>query len=192
MQANYIHAILGKRVDAYLKAKENGGKTFPDFRGAAVVDDLNQCVELMSIYRTAQEKTDAARAVKVAAEEKVFCEEQNQKAERAVSEALQIIRDGGILNNSTIQFYRSKYESSTYSVVNYLMRKYQVDVPLRTQGWINDKLANATIEDRRCVCLQYIRSGNCRGSQKFFECMNALIQAVSIQGPEQVKGDEAA
>ncbi len=192
LQAAYIHEILAKRVDIYLKAKENGGKIFPDFHGAAVVNDLAKCVELMAIYRAAQKEKALARAAQAAAEEKLFCEEQNRKAEQAISDALRTVRSGGILKNDEIRFYRSKYHFSTYSIVNYLMRKYQVDVPLRTQGWINDKLSSTTIENGRCVCLQYFRSGNGQGSQKFFECMNTLIQAVLEQLPEQVECNKVA
>ena len=192
LQSNYIHEILAKRVDIYLKAKENGGKTFPDFHGAAVAGDLDQCVELMAIYRATQRELEAARIAKATADEKAYCEEQNKKAEQAILDALQIVRTGGILKNTEICVYRSKYDSSTYSIVNYLMRKYHVDVPLRTQGWINEKLASATIQNGKCEHLQFFRSKNGRCSQKFFECMNALIQAVLTPVPEQTKGDEAA
>lgn len=191
-QADYVQEILNSHVHTYLKAKENGGETFPDFYGAAVLNDLAKCTELAATYRAAQKEKDAARAAQIAAEEKAFCEEQNKQAEQAVSEALRVIRSGGVLKNTKIQFYRSQYDSSTYSVVNYLMRKYQVNVPLRTQGWINEKLVSATIQDGSCEHLQYYRVKNGRYSQKFFEYMNALIQAVLTQAPEEAGGEEAA
>ena len=65
------------------------------------------------------------------------------------------------------------------------MRQYQVEVPLRTQGWINDKLVNATVKGGKCEHLQYFCSKGGRGSQKFFECMNALIRAVTAQMSEE-------
>ena len=102
-----------------------------------------------------------------------------------ISAAIQSIREGGILKNTTIVFYQSRYHSSSYSIVNYLMRLYHVDVPLRTQGWINDRLSSVTIQDGRCVSLQFFRSRNGRGSQKFFECMDALIRAAAVSAPEQ-------
>lgn len=40
-------------------------------------------------------------------------------------------------------------------IVNHIMRRYQVDVPLRTQGWINDKLISVTIENGKCEHLRY-------------------------------------
>lgn len=183
-QTKYIQKLLADHVSTYLKARENGGQSFPDFIGALVLDNLAQCVELSAVYRAKRQAETAEHHAQVEAEERAYCETQNKAAEQMVSAAVQIIRDGGVLKNDTIKFYRSCYSVSSYSTVNYLMRLYHVEVPLRTQGWINDKLVNATIEEGRCTHLQYLRSKGGRCSQKFFECMEALIQAVSAQTSE--------
>lgn len=73
------------------------------------------------------------------------------------------------------------YDSSTYSIVNHLMRRYQVDVPLRTQGWINDKLISVTIENGKCEHLRYMRSKGAQCSQKIFDCMHELILKVCLE-----------
>lgn len=126
---------------------------------------------------------ESAHRIRAAEEKKAYCEAQNKEAEEMVSAAIQTIREGGILRNTTVVFYQSRYHSSAYSIVNYLMRLYHVSVPLRTQGWINDKLHSATIEDGKCEHLQYYRAQNGRVSQKFFDCMRELIQAVAEQTP---------
>lgn len=184
-QTAYIRSLLDDHVSAYLKSKKTGGQTFPDFAGALVLNELAKCSELSAVYRAKQQAEAEAHHTFVEAENRAYCEEQNRVAEQAVSAAIQVIREGGILENQTVVFYRSRYDSSTCSIFNYLMRQYQVDVPLRTQGWINKKLASATIQDGRCENLRYLRYKNCRGSQKFFECMNTLIRAVTQQAPEQ-------
>ena len=145
-QTAYIRNLLDGHVSAYLKSKENGGQSFPDFIGALVMNELDRCAELSMVYRTKQQAEVEAHRARVEAEDKAYCEAQNQVAERAVSEALQTIREGGILKNQTITLYQSRCNSSAYSIFNYLMRQYQVEVPLRTQGWINDKLCSAVIE----------------------------------------------
>lgn len=77
-----------------------------------------------------------------------------------------------------------------YSIVNYLMRRYHVEVPLRTQGWIKERLVNATIENGKCERLQYYRRTKTgRGSQKFFQCMNELIRAVTAQITEKQEAE---
>ena len=60
----------------------------------------------------------------------------------------------------------------------FLMRRYKVGVPLRTQGWICSKLANVTIKDGRCDGLQYYKAKGTACSQRFFDCMNELVQKV--------------
>lgn len=189
VQTDYIRDIFTRWVNIYLEAKENGGKTFPDFHGAAVVDDLANCIELAAIYKAAQQEKELARAARVAEEDRLFCVERNKESEQAVSEAIQIIRNGGILKNKTVEFYRSRYDFRAYSIVNYLMRLYHVDIPLRTQGWINDKLSSATIQDGKCEHVQYFRSKNGRCSQKFFGFMNDLIRAAAAQTPKETKDD---
>lgn len=183
-QTKYIQKLLADHVSTYLKAQENGGQTFPDFMGALVMDSLDQCVELSAVYRAKRQAEAAEEQARVEAEEKAYCEAQNKAAEQMVSDAVQIIRDGGVLKNDTIRLYRNRYSASSYSIVTYLMRLHHVEVPLRTQGWINDKLVNATIEKGSCIQVQYLRSKGARCSQKFFECMEALIQTVRAQSSE--------
>lgn len=59
-----------------------------------------------------------------------------------------------------------------------LKERYKVGVPLRTQGWICSKLANVTIKDGRCDGLQYYKAKGAACSQRFFDCMNELVQKV--------------
>ena len=161
--------------------EQYGGETFPDFVGALVMDDLSRCAELSAAHQAMWRKERQAAAVRAAEEEKAFCEEQNRIAEKAVSDAIQVIRNGGVLKNDTVKFYRSRYHASAYSIALYLMRQYHVDVPLRTQGWINNKLVSVTIKDGWCTGERYLCSGKKRGSEKFFIYMDRLIRVVTEQ-----------
>ena len=178
-QADYIKAILDGHVSTYLASKESGGETFPDYIGALVLGELPACRELSAIYKDKCREKDRERKAKADAEDRAYCRERNQLAEQQVQDALRIIREGGMLQNDTVEFYRSRHDSSACSIVLYLMRKYQVDVPLRTQGWINERLANATIADGRCSHLQFWGTKKDRASQRFVDCMNQLIRAVA-------------
>lgn len=166
-QTEYIRNLLNRHINAYL----NGGQTFPDFIGALVMNEVAKCVELSAAYRAKKQAEETARQARAEGEEQAYCEVQNKAANQVVSKAIQIIWNGGTLKNETVTFYRSRYSASSYSIVNHLMRMYHVDVPLRTQGWINDKLVNATIKDGKCEHLQYLRSKGGRCSQKFFNCI---------------------
>ena len=62
--------------------------------------------------------------------------------------------------------------------IMYLMREYHIDVPLRTQGWIKERLASATVQEDFCGSVTYYRAKKSQCSQKFFGCMRDLILAV--------------
>ena len=118
---------------------------------------------------------------KIAAEEaekrRREAEEINAKAKQEIEAAVKIIREGGRLNNDRID-YRVGDVGHNEPIVLFLMRRYKVGVPLRTQGWICSKLANVTIKDGRCDGLQYYKAKGAACSQRFFDCMNELVQKV--------------
>ncbi len=175
-QADYIKILVDQHVSVYLSSKESGGASFPDFIGAAVLDELAQCRELSSIYKAKTRAEREARRAKVEAEEKKRREEVNREAERQIHQATHVLRFGGVLENQPIRFYREDGGIGKYSIVNHLMRLYGVDVPLRTQGWINEKLVSVTVRDGRCTNIRYLKSNGGRCSEKFFECIDELIR----------------
>ena len=44
------------------------------------------------------------------------------------------------------------------SLILYLMREYHVNVPLRTQGWIKERLTAATVQEDFCGSVTYYRA----------------------------------
>lgn len=139
----------------------------------------NQMRESRKIFAENEEKKRKEREEQREAENQAFVQQKNAYAEQIVDKALNILRNGGKLENETVIFYKSRYNHSGYSILNYLMRKYGVKVPIRTQGWINEKLVSVIIENGKCENLQYYRSKGAQCSQKFFDCMNELIAAVT-------------
>ena len=177
-QADYIRGILEQRVASYLESKENNGESFPDFIGALVLGELKTCCELSVKYRAKKHKEALERQARAEAEDRSFCEQQNGLADQKVQQALHILKCGGELKNEIIQFFRSKSEVTSYTIINYLLRMHKVNVPLRTQGWINSKLVSVTIENGRCGHLRYKKSKGGQCSQRFFDCINELLQKV--------------
>ena len=100
-QADYIKAILDGHVSTYLESKESSGKTFPDYIGALVLDELPACRELSAIYKSKCREKEQERKAKADAEDRAYCQERNQRAEQQVQEAIRIIREGGVLQNDT-------------------------------------------------------------------------------------------
>lgn len=180
-QASYIKKLFDNNVACFGASKENGGESFPDYVGALILGELDKCVALSAVYRKKEDEVAKERRTKAEAEERAFCEEQNRLSEQAVQEAIRTIKDGGVLQNQTVKFYRSRYRCNAFSIVNYLMRKYGVNVPLRTQGWINEKLTSVTIENGKCEHLRYMRAKGAQCSQRFFDCMSELIHNVCAE-----------
>ena len=48
--------------------------------------------------------------------------------------------------NNSLCYYKEDGSLVETSLILYLMRKYHVNVPLRTQGWIKERLASATVQ----------------------------------------------
>ena len=141
----------------------------------------NQMWESRKAFAENQHKKRLEQAAQREAEDQAFIAERNAQAEQIVNKAMEVLRNGGKLENQTVIFYESRYEHSSYSIINYLMRKYGVNVPIRTQGWINEKLVCAKVEDGKCEHLQYYKAKGAQCSQKFFDCMNELLAKVNAQ-----------
>ena len=177
-QADYIHGILNEHLMRYTASKENGGKTFPDYVGALMADELDHCIQLSKIYRSLKQQEDEMRQAQIAEQDRVYQQSVNTEKEKAVGAALQIIRSGGTLKNDTLCYYKDDGSFIETSLILYLMREYHIDVPLRTQGWIKERLASATVQEDFCGSVTYYRAKKSPCSQKFFGCMRDLILAV--------------
>lgn len=161
----------------YLQSEKNGGLTHPDYVGACVLNKLDECMKLSEVHQEYIRKEKEKIAAEEAEKRRREAEEINAKAKQEIEAAVKIIREGGRLNNDRID-YRVGDVGHNEPIVLLLMRRYKVGVPLRTQGWICSKLANVTIKDGRCDGLQYYKAKGAACSQRFFDCMNELVQKV--------------
>ena len=178
--------MVGDRMDTdVISGMESGMSTVLVLSGCSTKDTLKTYAYLPTMVLNGV--GDIASMAKAKEEEKAFCQEQNDLATQAVLEAIHIVKTNGILENKTLKFFRDRYNSKSFSVVNYLMRKYEVNVPLRTQGWINDKLVSVTIENGRCEHLKYMKAKGGQCSQRFFDCMNELIQKVTTEAVPELE-----
>ena len=177
-QADYIHGILNEHLMRYTASKESEGKTFPDYIGALMADELDQCMQLSSIYLDHEQKANAIRQAQIAEQERAHWQAVNAETETVVAAALQTIRSGGTLRNEPIRYYKDDGTLVETSLILYLMREYHINVPIRTQGWIKERLATANVQEDFCGSVTYYRAKKSQCSQKFFGCMRNLIAAV--------------
>lgn len=112
------------------------------------------------------------------AEDEAYCQEKKRKMQAAIDEAVNTIRNGGTLHNKKITLYRGRYDSSTYSLINYLSRLYDVPFPLKVQGWVNEHLGFVVIQNSKAE--SYTSRKNHR-SATFFAYMDKLIAAICAE-----------
>ena len=146
-----------------------------------MADELDHCIQLSKIYQANKQQEDEIRQAQIAEQDRVYQQSVNTEKEKAVGAALQIIRSGGTLKNDTLCYYKDDGSFVETSLILYLMREYHIDVPLRTQGWINEKLTSVTIENGKCEHLRYMRAKGAQCSQRFFDCMSELIHNVCAE-----------
>lgn len=130
------------------------------------------------------------REVKREAEEQSYVEEQNKKAEEIISQAEQAIINKQNVQNKDVTIYKSKYESNTTSLILYLMKKHNINIPLKTQGWINRALTTITYdEEGDNYGYRYYNSS--ADSTTFYKYLNQLILKIKEKYGtiEQVNND---
>ena len=116
--------------------------------------------------RAAQEAKRQAEIAEREAREKAEEEKRLAEMEKIISEAENTIRTQGTLNNV-------KFEGST--IVLYLFKKHGVNVPLKTQGWVNKALAKVMYYDGRIGYSYYNTS---KDSTVFFKYLKELEEKI--------------
>lgn len=182
-QADYISTWLGEKVKQYQKAKATGGETAPDYIGALVLQELDQCVSLFAVYRDHYERR---RQEWIAAAQKERDErgmEVNRQLENAVADAEKKLIDGGMIDNVKIEVYQSGRGSRWTNLIRCLLEKYNIAVPIRTLGWINNSLTRVTIMEANKIRVSYLQASGSRskGSEKVFNCLYQLVDAIKQQ-----------
>lgn len=182
-QTAYIRRLLDDRVSSYLKSKENFGQRSPDFYGALVLNELDICEKLSAKYKKMKEVEHKARMEQQAQKERQRVADGKIKSAEQLFKAKEILRNGGRLDNDDYDVWEMTSDGAScksYSIILYLMREYGIKVPLRTQGWINERLIYMIVsKEGRATACQYNRTRKTqKGSQAAFDYMNDLIAAV--------------
>lgn len=171
---NYHKAILSRIMDnSYFKAIEIEFSKHidPSLENQMLESRKNNLIRREMIAQERKEKRDA--------EEQAFIQQQNDEAKRLIEQAIAVFKSGnGKLENYDITFYETRYHGKTYSIINYLARKYGVKIPIKTQGWINGNLVNITLENWSCENCQYRSKKGGKCSTKIFECMTELAHNI--------------
>lgn len=114
----------------------------------------------------AQKAKEQAEIAEREAREKAEKERHLAEMEKTILEAENTIRTHGML-------YNEEFEGST--IILYLLKKYGVNVPLKTQGWVNKALAKVWYRDGEITYNYYKTS---RDSTVFYEYLKELEEKI--------------
>lgn len=127
-------------------------------------------------YLEERERKDRERQAELQAEEKRRLEALQAQTQSQRQAAVDVLKNGGTLRNQDITVYRTLHNSSVYSIINYLAREYGVNIPIKTQGWINSTLLEITVENGKMTGGRIMYGKN--QSTVIYKYMNQLIEAV--------------
>lgn len=144
-QGAYISAILSARKQAWQDAKEDPQK-FPDCIGAAICGELDQWLEVSAAYKARREAEERAKAEERAAREEAERREQDAREKSELNAFFEKLRKPGRVEDG----------AKAVKAADAL----GVKVPLRTRGFMLEKLAAFTVEaDGHVEHIQYYRNG---------------------------------
>lgn len=106
-----------------------------------------------------------------------FVKEHNKIAFNKITEAKQAIINKEKVNNIQITIYKSKYEYNNISIILQMMKMYDINVPLKTQGWINNALANIFYDTKNNE-YSYAYYSSSKNSEVFRKYLNELVNKI--------------
>ena len=114
--------------------------------------------------------------------DKKYCEEKNKIVEKKITKTIEQFKHDGEIKNDTVEIYKSRYASSSYSVINHIARMYNVNIPLKVQGWINEHLVAIYIKDGEINGYTHHKGHK---STTIFKYINQLIEAINTEADSE-------
>lgn len=144
-QGAYVSALLNARKQAWQDAKEDP-QWFPNCIGAAICGELDKWLEVSAAYKARREAEERAKAEERAAREEAERKEQEAREREEMAAYMELLRKPGRVEDGAMAVKAAD--------------ALGVKIPLRTRGFMLEKLATFTVEDDGHVeRIQYRRNG---------------------------------
>lgn len=65
--------------------------------------------------------------------------------------------------------------------MNYLFKRYEVNLPIKVQGWVNQSLINITFKDGNAVSFTFLKGRELKTFPRYF---GKLLEAIHIKRNE--------
>lgn len=165
-QADYIHKLLSDHIRYYIAARDNGG-TFADFVGAAVLGELENCVELSAKLRAKMEAKEEAARWEREEQEAREAAEREELHNKALEEVENVFTRGGLIKDGALLVE--------------IADAHGVKIPLRTRGWILNSFAQcsiAIIDGAPRYSVRYYKRNSGTGSTKIYDIIGQVRAAI--------------
>lgn len=166
LYAKYIKVRLDGRISNY-NAYKNGDGGYPDFIGAAVINDLDNCDRLAEQRRQEEELEREAYIKQKEEQERQEAAAEAEQAAKRISEVEAAIRKGG-------------EKVSGGELLCALADKHNVTIPLKTRGWILHYFVSYELMADGSISVRYIaKNKQSKGSTKIYEIIRNIRDAVN-------------
>jgi len=143
----------------------------------ATEQEVKELIDYRQEWYDRKAKEEQFKKSKQEQEDKEYTDYKNKIIDELISQAEQAIINNQKVNNKEITVYKSRYESNDTSLILHMMKLYDIKVPLKTQGWINQALASIfyDVEDGNVSYTYYKSSAN---SNVFRKYLNEFVGKV--------------
>lgn len=157
IQAEYIkNTFIDSAISKYIDARDNGGN-FASFQGAAFLGEVERCYEINKVFKAERKKAEAIKRAEQVEKEKKEAEALVTAELAKIKEAEKAFVNGGTITDSKL--------------IVKIADKYEVNIPIRTRGWMLNRLTECTISDNGGMCYRYWKSKTGKGSQKVYDVL---------------------
>jgi hypothetical protein len=165
MLEEFLKINVESAIADYVNVRDNGGNRI-NWPGAAFLGELDKCIKIAKVIRSQREEKEKERKKQITEQRKREAEEKTQTEQLAIQEAEKIFINGG------------KIESG--DIIIKLANKYNINIPLRTKGWIMNCLANITITPDGNMNYQYYKKKGASGSQTIWSILHNIWSALKV------------
>jgi len=140
-------------------------------------ESIQELIDYRQEWYDKKHKEDQEKELKQEQEDKEYVESKNKIVEDLMSAAEQAIINKQEVKNKDVTVYKSKFSSNDISIILYMMKQYSINVPLKTQGWINQALTSIQYnKERKEYSYNYYKcSSNSTVFRKYF---NQLVKVI--------------
>jgi len=141
--------------------------------------EVQELIDYRQNWYDRKAKEDQEKKLKIELEDKEYIDAKNKIVDDLVMQAEQAIINNQEVKNKDVTIYKSRYESNDTSLILHMMKLYEIKIPIKTQGWINQALANIFYEEDNGdgkVSYSYYKSS--ANSNVFRKYLNELVNKI--------------